>query len=283
MVGYVYSIRFKITGQWYIGCRYAKHLTNDTVLKDLWIKYFTSSKLIKNLIKAHGVDSFEPKIRKVFDNPADAKAYEISFLKKVNARVNSKFLNQCNSVFENVPALSWITNGIIDTMIASNKPLIPGFRYGRSQNNKVRKHQQSPLKGRIHVYDLELELHRMIPASEYDSKKHRKLKNDFNKDRNWIYDPITYKCKLIKKDDQIPNGWKQGNPHRSSSSWFYNPDNGEQRQIPTGSTPPIGFIKGRPSTHMWFTNLKTNENLLCKIDEPPPAGYIKGRSVRGRK
>lgn len=283
MVAYVYSLRFKITGQWYVGCRYAKHLTDEMISNDLWIRYFTSSKLVRALIKTYGYDSFEPKIRRVFSNSDDAKSYEVSLLKKVNARTNPAFLNQCNSVFENAPALSWITNGIIDTMIAANKPIIPGFWYGRSKNNKNRKYDESPLKGRIHVLDSDLELRRMILASDYDPTKHVKLHNDFNKDRLWVYSPITNECRLIKKGEQIPKGWQRGNPHRSAASWFHNPITGEQRQLSIGSTPPDGFIKGRPVTHAWFVNLETNENKLCKIDEPPPIGYIRGRTLKEKK
>lgn len=283
MVAYVYSLRFRPTGQWYIGCRYAKHLTKETVSKDLWVRYFTSSKLIKALIKVHGLDEFEPKIRRIFKNADDAKAYEISFLKRVNARMHSAFLNQCNSVFENAPTLSWITNGIIDTMIANNKPLIPGFRYGRSQNNKNRKYQGSPLKGKIHVFDSDLKMHRMISKSEYNPSKHVKLSNDFNKGRQWIYNPFTNECKLIKEEDLIPDGWKRGNPYRSAASWFHNPYTGEQKQISNRLSPPPGFIKGRPATHSWFTNQSTGQNLLCKIDSPPPPGYIQGRTLRKKK
>lgn len=283
MVAYVYSLRFKITGQWYIGCRYAKHLTDETISTDLWIRYFTSSKLVRTLIKAYGHDSFEPKIRRIFNTADEAKSYEVSVLNRINARINPLFLNQCNSVFENAPPLSWITNGVIDTMIASNKPLIPGFWYGRSQNNKNRKYQGSPLKGRIHVLDSNLGLHRMIHTLEYEPSKHVRLSNDFNRGRRWVHNPFNNECRLIKEGEMIPNGWKHGNPHRGASSWFYNPITGEQKQIPKKSNPPPDFIKGRPVTHVWFTNQDTGKNLLCKIDEPAPTGYIRGRTIKGRK
>lgn len=283
MVAYVYSLRFRITGQWYVGCRYAKHLTDETVSKDLWIRYFTSSKLVKALIKVYGSESFEPKIRRIFDTADEAKSYESSFLKRIDARTNPVFLNQCNSVFENAPSLSWITNGVIDTMIARNKPIIPGFWYGRSQNNKNRKYHGSPLKGRIHVLDSDLGLHRMIRSEEYNPSKHARLNNDFNKGRIWVHNPSTNECRLIKEDESIPTGWKRGNPHRGTASWFHNPSTGEQKQIPRRTAPPDGFIKGRPVTHVWFTDQDTGKNLLCKIDEPAPSGYIRGRTTRGRK
>jgi hypothetical protein len=284
MVAYVYSIRFKITNQWYVGCRYAKHLTDKTVSQDLWIQYFTSSKLVKSLIKAYGYDSFEPKIRKIFDSPEQAKTYEARLLKKVNARIHPAFLNQCNSVFENTPTMAWITNGSIDTMIARDKPLIYGFWYGRSCNNRTnRSYKSSPLKGRIHVLEILSERRRLIAASEYNPILHLKLTNDFNKGRKWVYNPLTNECKLIKKDGLIPNGWQCGNPHRGTSSWFYNPVTGEEKQVSKNSKPPLGFLKGRFIKHTWFTNPLTGENLLCKIDQPPPDGFIKGRVIKGKE
>lgn len=283
MVAYVYSLRFQLTGQWYIGCRYTKSLTRQAVEHDLLVRYFTSSKIIKNLIKIHGVKVFEPKIRKIFDNADEAKAYEVLLLKRVNARDNPDFLNQCNSVFESAPDLVWITNGLVDTMIARGKPLLPGFNYGRSQNNRNRNYEQSLLRGRIHVFDSDLNSHRMIPSSEYNPSRHIKMHNDYNKGRKWIHNPDTGECRLVYEGYIVPNTWQYGNPYRGSMSWFYNPVTGEQRQIPRGSDPPIGFIKGRPATHIWLTHTKTGHNIRCKVDESIPVGYIRGRTISKKK
>lgn len=55
---YVYLIIHKSTGKFYFGSRYI-HTKNNTLPEhDLWIKYFTSSKEIKNLILTDGVDAF---------------------------------------------------------------------------------------------------------------------------------------------------------------------------------------------------------------------------------
>lgn len=59
MKPYTYFIRNKITGQFYYGSRGLKLFPDMLPEDDLWVKYFTSSKFVKNLIEEHGKDSFE--------------------------------------------------------------------------------------------------------------------------------------------------------------------------------------------------------------------------------
>lgn len=59
---FVYLLKFIPTGQLYYGSRTAKNCQ----ITDLWTKYFTSSKMVKKLIEAHGKDSFEYEVRKTF-------------------------------------------------------------------------------------------------------------------------------------------------------------------------------------------------------------------------
>ena len=63
-IGYTYIIRFLPTGQVYYGsrCAYGCHPN------EFWVTYFTSSKLITQMIQEHGVDSFVFEIRKQFSN-----------------------------------------------------------------------------------------------------------------------------------------------------------------------------------------------------------------------
>lgn len=56
---YVYCIEHTPTGKFYYGARY-RHIRNKIQPEDdLWKKYFTSSKQVKNLRKEYGDDSFE--------------------------------------------------------------------------------------------------------------------------------------------------------------------------------------------------------------------------------
>jgi hypothetical protein len=65
---YTYLLRHLPTGRAYYGVRYAKGCSPA----DLWVKYFTSSKDIHNMIKEYGKDSFTAEVRKIFVDPAKA-------------------------------------------------------------------------------------------------------------------------------------------------------------------------------------------------------------------
>lgn len=94
-IPYTYKIEFKPTGQYYYGVRYAKNCHPD----DLWITYFTSSKIIHNLIDKHGLDEFNVEIRKIFpNNPEKAKLWEHKVLIKLNIPHNPQYLNCSNGV-----------------------------------------------------------------------------------------------------------------------------------------------------------------------------------------
>lgn len=57
-MAYTYFIRNKITDQFYYGSRSGDRIPET----DLWVKYFSSSVYIKELIKLHGIESFDSKV-----------------------------------------------------------------------------------------------------------------------------------------------------------------------------------------------------------------------------
>jgi hypothetical protein len=74
MTLYVYRVTNTITKQYYIGSR-TSHRLLDGVRpeKDLWVKYFTSSKFVKQLIDQYGKDSFKTEV--VFRSEIDGLVY----------------------------------------------------------------------------------------------------------------------------------------------------------------------------------------------------------------
>lgn len=76
---YTYFIKHKETGYFYYGVKYGK----DTDTDMFWIKYFTSSKIIKEMIKKDGKDSFDISIRKTFKTPVEAMEYEMRILRRI--------------------------------------------------------------------------------------------------------------------------------------------------------------------------------------------------------
>jgi len=99
-IGYTYLITFLPTGQVYYGSRCAKNCNPS----EFWVKYFTSSKLIKEMIQKHGKDSFSYEIRKTFiEDPKKAQDWERRVLKRINAGKKQQFLNRSDGV---APCLS---------------------------------------------------------------------------------------------------------------------------------------------------------------------------------
>jgi hypothetical protein len=63
-MAYIYRIENTITNEFYIGSRIKDAIPHE----DLWIKYFTSSKLVAKLIEQHGKDSFTTEIVEIYDD-----------------------------------------------------------------------------------------------------------------------------------------------------------------------------------------------------------------------
>jgi len=87
---YTYLIGWSKYNKWYYGVRWAnKYLPKE----DLWIKYFTSSKYVKEFYKTHG-DPDVIQVRKVFDNFEEAQNWEYKVLKRCNIINEDKWLNK---------------------------------------------------------------------------------------------------------------------------------------------------------------------------------------------
>lgn len=88
---YTYLITHKITGKRYYGVRFKKGCHPDEFFK----KYFTSSKVIHEIIKNEGVDIFNTEIRRIFDCKNKAKRWEYTVLKRLHVIFNENYYNKC--------------------------------------------------------------------------------------------------------------------------------------------------------------------------------------------
>jgi hypothetical protein len=79
MTPYTYKITHTPTGQWYYGVRYANSCHPD----DLWVKYFTSSRIIKNLLEADGSQAFKVEVRQIFETKESAIKWELRALRRI--------------------------------------------------------------------------------------------------------------------------------------------------------------------------------------------------------
>jgi len=88
MKPYFYKIQHKSSGKIYVGSQYGKN--SDP--KNLLNCYFTSSKLVKQIIKEDGVDSF---VILLIDERLDAREYEQKYLLETYNQIGrDKFLNE---------------------------------------------------------------------------------------------------------------------------------------------------------------------------------------------
>lgn len=91
---FFYIIQDTLNGIYYAGSKWAVNASPETFMTNSGYK--TSSKIVKSLIKEHGLGRFIiRKIRK-FDNEKDTRIYETRFLRRVNAKYNPRFYNESN-------------------------------------------------------------------------------------------------------------------------------------------------------------------------------------------
>ena len=93
MIPFTYLIHCIVTDQYYYGSRYGRGCHPSS----LWTSYYTSSKVVKQLILEHGKDAFTVSVRKTFKTPEEARKWESKFLNKVKAAQSDKWLNQHNA------------------------------------------------------------------------------------------------------------------------------------------------------------------------------------------
>jgi hypothetical protein len=107
MQPYTYYLFHKPTGKHYYGVRTAKNCHPD----ELWKTYFSTSKIVKSLREQYGDDSFDYKVRKLFETPKDALEWETKFLTRIDAASKDEWLNQHNGggKFTTAEKGSWIT------------------------------------------------------------------------------------------------------------------------------------------------------------------------------
>lgn len=123
---YTYLIGWKQYNKYYYGVRFGNKCFPED---DLWIKYFTSSKYVKEFRLLHG----EPdiiQIRKKFNNYTNAICWEEKVLTRLNVLSNNKWLNQ------NI-------RGAISPMIGTTHP-----RFGKETPQNTKDKISNKNKGR---------------------------------------------------------------------------------------------------------------------------------------
>lgn len=89
-LAFTYYLYHTPTGKKYYGVRYRK----GCKIEDLWTTYFTSSVIVKQLIKEYGKDSFTYEVRRVFDSVVAAKEWESKVQRRLRVDVRDDWLNR---------------------------------------------------------------------------------------------------------------------------------------------------------------------------------------------
>lgn len=90
---YTYLIGWSALDKYYYGVRYAKNCNP----LDLWVKYFTSSKKVKEYRSIYG-DPDIVQIRKTFNSIDEARLWEHKVLKRLDVINSDKWLNNTNNI-----------------------------------------------------------------------------------------------------------------------------------------------------------------------------------------
>lgn len=207
-IPYTYLLKFIPTNQYYYGVRYKENCHPD----ELFVTYFSSSKIVNKLIKDHGIAAFEFQTRKVFDSKKSARDWEQRFLIKVNAASNLLFLNQSNNmkgILRDPGSYSWYYNPTtMEKLLLKNSTPTPcDFIKGKRGPDKKQ-------AGTVVAYN-------SITGKQKKFKSDSEIAGDWIKGRpngtttgtKWIYNDSTGITKLIAVDDSIPIGWSLGNKH----------------------------------------------------------------------
>lgn len=89
---YTYYVKHLKTGLQYYGVKYGKSADPAKFWKPHG--YFTSSKIIKAMVKEEGPEAFRAEVRKIFQSKEEAVNYEQRFLRRVKAPTSPQWLNQ---------------------------------------------------------------------------------------------------------------------------------------------------------------------------------------------
>lgn len=93
-IPFTYLVKHIPSGKLYYGVRYAKGCSPS----DLGNRYFTSSKIIKEMLKKEPVTNFVFEVRKIFPNdPERATYWERKVLRRLKVHKNERWFNQTHN------------------------------------------------------------------------------------------------------------------------------------------------------------------------------------------
>lgn len=246
---YVYFLRHKPTGIWYIGSKYSENAHPDY----FFVNYFTSSDLIHEMMETAVPEDFEYRILKTFDNAYLAAEYERRLLTKTNAVKNKLSAN-----------LSCGVRGENAIHMKNSTRMITNLETGRC---------------------IRVKIDSITPNGFVDGNKNAKGQT---KKRVWYHDPITMEMFHVFEGDKPELHWirgrgtsMQGRQNRPKGLKRVVNDGHKNFFISINDELPIGFSEGsKPfkrktnSGSVVYTDGITNRYI--KNGEEIPEGFVRG-------
>ncbi len=87
---FTYVVTHVATGRRYYGAKYSKGCEPP----DLWVTYFTSSRVIRDLVKTEGREAFQVEVRKIFTSVGDCLSWELGVLRRLKVDTNDHWFNK---------------------------------------------------------------------------------------------------------------------------------------------------------------------------------------------
>lgn len=217
----IYQITNKTNGKIYIG----KHQCSCKECQ-----YFGSGKLLKRAIKKHGIENFTKIILFEYDTEQEMISKEKELVTEEFCKDNTNY-NLCEG---GKGGFGYINSSseFIEQRILKNKKArektnsILKKKYGDSFQSELGKigSKKTLLNDPFHMKKMRKSLDRKYPEGTFKNKKHsdntknkmseKQKKIDRTGSKNpsfgkiWITNDIEYK--MIKKEDNIPEGWRKG-------------------------------------------------------------------------
>lgn len=119
---YTYLLKCLTDNTYYYGVKYEKGCHPD----DFFIKYETSSKVVKEKIQKYGKNKFIFEIRKVFDDSEKARLWENKVLRRMKVIHRNDFMNKTNNI--SIKPMYGLDNPM------TRPEVIQNFKKSRSKN-----------------------------------------------------------------------------------------------------------------------------------------------------
>lgn len=174
-LAYTYFVKNKITNQFYYGSRKTDRLPAD----DLWIKYFTSSKVVKALIKEFGSNSFDIQIIEYSTNYDKCYWLEQALIK------------------ENISQELCINRHYIDPISGNNKFSTAGIPCSQETKDKIS--EQNTGKKYEDMFSPERVIQLKLQKSKEMAERNKKNKGKPDEERIGVFNATAKKASLLAR------------------------------------------------------------------------------------